>query len=127
VGFRLEAGEQLVSAQFGFAYRSRYYAYLSALDPGFADFSAGRLHLGMVIEDCFARGLKGLELMPPTGRYKLEWNGTTRKLVTMSLAFTLRGLAIFTMLDHGLPFARRLSHALPGFIRKPLVNLLNRS
>jgi len=126
LGFRLKAGEQVVSEQFGFAYRGKYYGYLSALNPDFAAFSAGRLHLGMVIEDCFARGFKGLELMPPAGRYKLEWNGTIRRLDTMSLAFTLRGLALFTILDHLLPLARRLSHALPGFIRRPLVNLLNR-
>ncbi len=126
MGFRLKMGEQVVSAQFGFVHRGKYYGYLSALNPDFAAFSAGRLHLGMVIEDCFERGFNGLELMPPAGRYKLEWNGTIRRLDTMSLAFTLRGLALFTILDHLLPLARRLSHALPGFIRRPLVNLLNR-
>ena len=127
LAFRLQAGEQVASSHFGFAYRGKYYAYLSALNPDFADFSAGRLHLGMVIEDCFARGLHGLELMPPAGRYKLEWNGAARRLDTMSLAFTLRGTMLFTMLDRVLPLARRLSRALPGFIRTPLINLLNRS
>jgi CelD/BcsL family acetyltransferase involved in cellulose biosynthesis len=127
LGFRLLAGTSVVSAQWGFVHRNRYYGYMSALNPAFEGFSAGRLHLGMVIEDCFARGLAGLELMPPASRYKLEWNGTIRRLDTFSLALTLRGWLVFTMLDGILPRLRRLSRMLPERIRTPLVNLLNPS
>ena len=127
LGFCLKAGQGVASAQFGFHYRGRYYAYLSALNPAFEEFSAGRLHLGMVIEDCFARGLKILELMPPAGRYKLEWNGTIRNLDTLSLALSVRGRLLFTLIDRVLPAMQRFSRHVPEFVRRPLVNLFNRN
>lgn len=126
-GFCLKSGEVIISAQFGFLHEGRYYAYLSALNPAFEAYSAGRLHLGMVIEDCFGRGLRGLELMPPASRYKLEWNGKTRELDTLSLALSLRGFALHLVLDRGLPALRRVSRLVPEALRRPLVNLFNRS
>jgi|GEM_PF-3454713 len=126
-GFCLKSGEAVISAQFGFVHQGRYYAYLSALNPAFEAFSAGRLHLGMVIEDCFGQGLRGLELMPPASRYKLEWNGTTRDLDTLSLPLGLRGFALHLVLDRGLPALRRASRLVPEILRRPLVNLFNRS
>lgn len=127
LGFCLKSGDIVISAHFGFFHDGRYYAYLSALNPAFEAFSAGRLHLGMVIEDCFGRGLTGLELMPPASRYKLEWNGTTRDLDTLSLALSLRGFFLHLVLDRGLPALRRASRLVPEALRRPLVNLLNRS
>jgi CelD/BcsL family acetyltransferase involved in cellulose biosynthesis len=127
LGFCLMAGPRVASAQFGFHYRGRYYAYLSALNPDFEEFSAGRLHLGMVIDDCFRRGLKVLELMPPAVRYKLEWNGVTKDLDTLSLALSFRGRVLFTILDRVLPALRRLSRHVPEIFRRPLVNLFNRN
>lgn len=126
-GFCLKSADAVISAQFGFVYQGRYYAYLSALNPAFEAFSAGRLHLGMVIEDCFGRGLRGLELMPPASRYKLEWNGTTRDLDTLSLALSPRGVALNLVLDRALPALRRASRLVPEGLRRPLVNLFNRS
>jgi hypothetical protein len=81
----------------------------------------------MVIEDCFARGLKILELMPPAGRYKLEWNGTIRNLDTLSLALSVRGRLLFTLIDRVLPAIQRFSRHVPEFVRRPLVNLFNRN
>jgi CelD/BcsL family acetyltransferase involved in cellulose biosynthesis len=127
VGFCLKSSDVVISAQFGFVHLGRYYAYLSALNPAFKAFSAGRLHLGMVIEDCFGWGLAGLELMPPASRYKLEWNGTTRDLDTLSLALSPRGVALNLVLDRALPALRRTSRLAPLALRRLLVNLFNRS
>lgn len=127
IGFSFMAGDKVVSAHFGFHHQGRYYAYMSALNPDFEAFSAGRIHLGMVIEDCFGRGLRVLELMPPASRYKLEWNGTTRELDTLSLSLSLRGRLLFTILDRVLPAIRRASRQIPDVVRRPLVNLFNRN
>ena len=81
----------------------------------------------MVIDDCFRRGLKVLELMPPAVRYKLEWNGVTKDLDTLSLALSFRGRVLFTILDRVLPAVRRLSRHVPEIFRRPLVNLFNRN
>ncbi len=126
LGFCLRAGDRIASAHFGYQYRGRYYAYMSALDPVFEEFSAGRLHLGMVIEDCHGRGLKVLELMPPDSRYKMEWGGIGVPLHAASLAFSFRGSVAFTMTERLLPALRGLSRRIPSFLRRPLVNLLNR-
>ena len=68
VGFLLMSGDNPVAAQFGFEHGDRYYAYMSWTNPVFLEFSAGRIHLGMVIEACMARGIKVMEMMPPSMR-----------------------------------------------------------
>jgi CelD/BcsL family acetyltransferase involved in cellulose biosynthesis len=77
LGFSLASNNESIATQWGFSYLGRYYAYLSARNLRFDEFSPGRLHLGMVIEACKARDIDILELMPPASAYKLTW--TARK------------------------------------------------
>jgi CelD/BcsL family acetyltransferase involved in cellulose biosynthesis len=127
LGFSLSTEESFAAAQWGFLYMGRYYAYVSARDPKYNEFSPGRMHLGMVIEACLARGIKVLELMPPASAYKLDWTDRLKRLDVAVMPFTLRGRwAMKVMAAWGAPKMRTLSRALPEFIRKPLVRRLNR-
>lgn len=126
LGLSLQAGETIVASQWGFAHGGRYYAYMSAMNDAFHEFSPGRLHLGMVIEFCFEHGLKVLELMPPAADYKLAWSEKTKDLDTLLLHFTLKGRAVLGFANVVMPAARRLSRSLPEGLRRRLVRRLNR-
>ena len=127
VAFALKSGDDYIAAQWGIFYANRYYAYISATNPKYLEFSPGRLHLGMVLECCHARGIEVAELMPPVAPYKLEWSNTQKDLVTMTLAFNTKGHIASLVLDTALPALRRASRKLPNSIRKPLINLLNKN
>jgi CelD/BcsL family acetyltransferase involved in cellulose biosynthesis len=126
IGFALGCEKKWVSTQWGFLYAGRYYAYMSAMDPAYDQFSPGRLHLGMVIEACTGRGVELLELMPPATRYKLEWTDSTRQLETLCAGFTLRGRIALGATRWVMPKVRHLSRMLPESVRRALVGRLNR-
>jgi CelD/BcsL family acetyltransferase involved in cellulose biosynthesis len=126
IAFSLTSNEASISTQWGFVYDRRYYAYMSAMNTDYDEFSPGRMHLGMVIESCFERGMKVLELMPPPSSYKLEWCGQIKDLETMILSFSIRGRLMSQLANAMIPAARRLSRALPESLRKSLVARFNR-
>jgi CelD/BcsL family acetyltransferase involved in cellulose biosynthesis len=126
VGFAFNADATCMSSHFGFEYRGRYYAYMSAMDPAFEQYSPGRIHLGLLIESCYARGLEGVELMPPAIRYKLEWSDNTKRIETMSLPFTTKGRLALNVVGWLIPKIRSLSRLLPERLRKTLVGRINR-
>jgi CelD/BcsL family acetyltransferase involved in cellulose biosynthesis len=126
IGFAFNADSICMSSHFGFEYRGKYYAYMSAMDPAFEQFNPGRMHLGLLIESGFKRGLEGVELMPPAVRYKTEWSHDTKRIETMSLAFTTRGRLALDVAGWVIPKIRSLSRMLPERVRKALVARVNR-
>lgn len=128
MAFALEGSDNFVAAQWGFRYLNKYYAYLSARNPVYDAFSPGRIHLGMVIDACKSFGLDGLELMAPPAGYKLDWSRQTRSMATHSITFNARGYWALELLANRIePMARRLSRALPHWVRQPLIKLINRN
>jgi len=128
LGFSLVSKDGFVSSQWGFTYLGRYYAYLSAKNSRYDEFSPGRLHLGMVIEACKARGIEVLELMPPAADYKLSWSDRTKRLDVFVMPMSVRGYLVLNPLVDKIGFATRsVSRLIPQSIRRPLVRLLNRS
>jgi CelD/BcsL family acetyltransferase involved in cellulose biosynthesis len=125
LGLSLQTEDDVIASQWGFVHGGRYYAYMSAMNDTFQEFSPGRLHLGMVIEFCFEHGLKVLELMPPAADYKLAWSEQTKDLDTLALHFTLKGRMALGFANTVMPAARKLSRALPEGLRKRLVRRLN--
>ena len=126
LGFSLASNEESIAAQWGFNYLGRYYAYLSARNSRYDEFSPGRLHLGMVIEACKARNIDVLELMPPASGYKLTWTECTKRLDAFSMPFSIKGyLALNLFADKLLPATRSASHWLPDSIRKRLIGYFN--
>ncbi len=127
IGFALQSEKDYLSAQWGFIYQRRYYSYMSSKNPKYDAFSPGRLHLGMVADNCMTRGLDALELMAPASDYKLEWSDTTKQLDTFSMSFTARGYLLHEVMINILrPLVRAASRLIPQLLRRRLIGLLNR-
>ena len=127
LGFHLQAGDVPISSQWGFVHQDRYYAYMSAMNEDYAEFSPGRLHLGMVIDVCFEHDIRVIELMPPPADYKLAWSETTKTLNTLVLPLSLRGRAALGVANVIMPALRRFSRTLPEGLRRTIVRRLNRN
>lgn len=127
LGFSLAANRTSIAAQLGFSYEGRFYAYMTSKNPDYDEFSPGRQLYRMVIEGCFARGVKFLELMAPASGDKLEWNGQVRQIETLIMPFSVKGRLALHLAHSLMPAARRVSRMLPEFVRKPLIRRLNRT
>ena len=127
VGFSITLDGVSIASQWGFVYGTTYYAYLSARDQTYDDYSVGRLHLANVIETCFQQGLTSIELMPPKSDYKLQWTDELRQLDAFTQSFTALG-----RLDNGVlrkyvaPGVKSLARQLPQGVRSAVSALLNR-
>ncbi len=128
IGFRLATPDEPVSVQWGFVHDGRYYAFISARNAAYDAYSPGRVHLGMVVETCFERGIEVVEMMAPASDYKLNWTDQLRRIDDFALAFSARG---FLYLDlwrrHGRSIARRLYHSLPDGVRRQVAARTNKS
>jgi CelD/BcsL family acetyltransferase involved in cellulose biosynthesis len=127
IGFALATRAASIAAQVGFAYAGKFYAYMSSKNPDFDEFSPGRQLYKMVIDTCFGRGMKMLELMPPVSSDKLEWNGQLKQVETLVMPFSVKGRVGLHLVHWLFPAAQRLSRKLPEFLRKPLIRRLNRT
>ena len=127
LGFSFASTDNQLSAQWGFTYLGRYYAYMSGKNPQFDAYSPGRLHLGMVIEACKDRGYDVLELMAPASDYKLTWSDRTKRLQALTLPFTTKGHLLSLLADRLIPATRRVLRLLPQAWRKRLLNLVLRN
>jgi CelD/BcsL family acetyltransferase involved in cellulose biosynthesis len=125
LGFRMHAFGAQIASQWGFVHDGRYYAYISTREPGFDEFSPGRLHLGSVIADCKARGLDVLELMAPAARYKLMWTDRVTGIHDMSLPLTARGSVTLGVLEVVMPGVRTLARSLPKGLKSRLARRVN--
>ena len=52
-----------IAEQWGIVHDGCYYAFISSWDGAYEDSSPGRLHLGDVIEACYARGLRRVDFI----------------------------------------------------------------
>jgi CelD/BcsL family acetyltransferase involved in cellulose biosynthesis len=127
LGFSLANGQASIAAQLGFGYAGKFYGYMTSKNPAFDEFSPGRQLYRLVLEGCFDRGLKVLELMAPASDDKLEWNGEIRQIETMIMPFSARGRLALQLTHWLMPAARRVSRMLPEAVRKPLIRRLNRT
>lgn len=125
LGFQMHAFGEPIAGQWGFVYEGRYYAYISAREAGFAEFSPGRLHLGSVIAACKERGLDILELMAPAARYKLMWTDRVTGIHDMWMPLTARGTVTLGILEIVLPGVRSLARSLPKGLKRRLARRVN--
>lgn len=128
IGFRLRTENETISAQWGFLHQKRYYAYISARNPAFDDFSAGRVHLGMVLEACWERGIEIVELMAPASDYKLNWTKSLRRIDDFGLPLTPGGyLYLEVWRRHGRAAVKRLYETLPENLRRSISEATNKN
>lgn len=91
LGFELKTCNETISMQWGFRYQDRYYAFMSARNLDFDEFSPGQVHLGMVIKACHELGIQVIELMAPASSYKLKWTKTGKRIDDFELALSPKG------------------------------------
>jgi CelD/BcsL family acetyltransferase involved in cellulose biosynthesis len=125
LGFQMHAFGEPIAGQWGFVYEGRYYAYISAREVGFDEFSPGRLHLGSVIAACKERGLDILELMAPAARYKLMWTDRAIGIHDMWMSVTMRGTVTLGVLEVVMPGVRSLARSLPKGLKRRLARRVN--
>lgn len=128
IAFQLKAKDVPISVQWGFVHGGRYYAFISARNQDFDAYSPGRLHLGMVLEACFERGIDVVELMAPASDYKMNWTDETRRIDDLGLPLTAAGyLYLELWRRHGRTMVRRLYHGLPDGLRRHVADMTNRN
>jgi CelD/BcsL family acetyltransferase involved in cellulose biosynthesis len=116
-----------IASQWGFVHGSTYYAYISARNHAYDDYSVGRLHLANVIESCYQRGLKSIELMPPKSDYKLQWTDEFRQLDAFTQSFTTLGrLDIGVLEKYIVPGGKSAARLLPQRARSAISAFFNR-
>lgn len=127
ISFRMTLDGRTIASQWGFVHDATYYAYISSRDQAFDDFSVGRLHLSNVVEQCYRRGLRAIEFMPPSSDYKLQWTDQTRTLDAFSTSFNAAGrIDLDILTKHILPGLKSAGRRLPMSIRRRLTSLVNR-
>ncbi len=121
LGFRLKTATRSIATQWGFLHRNRYYAYLSARNRDFDQYSAGRLHLGMIIEACAERGIDRIEMMAPPSDYKLQWSKSLTTIDDFMLPLTSIGRLYQNLWHDGLREALKSTYyRLPDGLKKRL-------
>lgn len=122
----IRQGERVLAQQWGFDFQDRYYAYMSARDPEFADFSVGRLHLSAIIANCFKSDVRVIELMPPDADYKMMFTSTTRSLVRYATTFNANGWLVLSAWQGRIyPALQKASRSLPNDVRQKLATFVN--
>jgi CelD/BcsL family acetyltransferase involved in cellulose biosynthesis len=69
----LHAKERPAAIEIGFVRRGRYYAFLGAYDPEFANWSPTDLLMEDTVRWCFGHNIACYDLLPPDDPYKAKW------------------------------------------------------
>lgn len=70
----LELSGKPVASLFGFKYKSKYYAYITGMDPAYKKFGVGNLVFLNTMKKCILDGLVEFDFMWGTDQYKKQWN-----------------------------------------------------
>ncbi len=118
-------GDKPVADQWGFVHKGRYYAFMATWDTDYEAASPGKLHLGEVINACYARGIHTADFMIPGSAYKFTWTERAMPVADHLLALTWRGeLQTKVWLQWLRPRAKRLLTRLPAGLRGRLLKLV---
>jgi CelD/BcsL family acetyltransferase involved in cellulose biosynthesis len=121
----LRCGDDPLAEQWGFVHGGRYYAYVANRDFAHSEDSPGKLHLGEIIQTCFARGLAGADLMVPAMPYKLTWATQVVPVADYALPVTPRGAAVIALWDIRLrPLLKRIALGMPVWLRSLLMRAI---
>jgi CelD/BcsL family acetyltransferase involved in cellulose biosynthesis len=119
IGFVLLCSGKAIAHQWGFVHQKRYYAFMSAVDPGAVHLSAGRLHLSFVIADAMQEGIDAIEMLTPASDYKMVWTDSVRILRDMAMPLSAAGWALDLAWHRTLrPVVKACFYALPASLRR---------
>lgn len=123
----LRHGERPIAEQWGLVHGGRYYAYVASRDFAQSEESPGKLHLGEVIETCFARGLRVADLLVPSMPYKMTWASGETAVADHAIPATIKGWAAVHLWDRRLrPAVKRAVLGLDPGLRARLMSLVSR-
>ncbi|MEL7544205.1 MAG: GNAT family N-acetyltransferase, partial [Pseudomonadota bacterium] len=127
VAFELTCGDQMVSLQWGFIDRGRYYAFIAVRNPAFDAHSPGRLHLEDVLRSAASQGIEVVDFLAPEMDYKKTWASEAVGVQDHGLAFTPGGrLALVGAFGAPRRWAQAAFGALPSDFRRSALRLLTR-
>lgn len=127
VAFELRLGDEMLSLQWGFVDRGRYYAFMAVRNPDYDSQSPGRLHLEDVIRSCADMGVEVVDFLAPDVDYKRTWSTEVVPVRDYGIAFTAGGRFVLSGLM-GAPrrFARAGFDRLPDGVRAVIIRLAGR-
>jgi len=76
--FLLRLSGKPVSVAYGFKYRSKFYEYITGLDPEYKKYNVGNLLRAHMISKLIQEGLTEFDFMRGAEEYKDRWNTLTR-------------------------------------------------
>lgn len=76
----LRMGDTIVSWHLGFRDKQRYYYYMPAINPEFAAYSPGKVHLLYLVEQSIKEGLIIFDHLRGEENYKTGWTNQVQKL-----------------------------------------------
>lgn len=122
IAMSLKHGDTVISDQWGFVYRGRYYAFMATWNLEYEACSPGRLHLGEVIKACFDEGFGTADFMIPASSYKLTWTADAAPVQDYVLGISVKGkLYTKLWLDLMRPLSKKIFFKLPASLRGLLV------
>jgi CelD/BcsL family acetyltransferase involved in cellulose biosynthesis len=128
IAFELRQGDEMVSIQWGFIDKRRYYAFIAVRNPLFNAQSPGRLHLEDVIESCSAREIDVVDFLAPNVDYKQTWATHAVQVNDFGIAFDTRGqLVLKTVLGAPRRIAKEVFDRLPRQFRNMAIRILARN
>lgn len=118
---RLLLDGEPAAIRFGFAHQGTYFAYMSAYNQKFSQFSPGKLLMDYCVAQIRDRGVTTLDMLPPAGEHKAVWCDQAVGVADYVISLTLAGLVHASVVrDRILPAMRWTWHHLPAAIRGPL-------
>lgn len=117
---------RLISYDYGFVSKHKFYSYNAAFDPAFSKHSPGALSMVELIRQCYDMGLTELDLLRGGEKYKAHWTDIARQNITLSIfAPTNKGNLIYRGLK-GRLLLRRLKRCISPLQDVYAFELVNR-
>ena len=76
----LHCGPRPIHWHVGFVFRNRFYYYKLAGDPQWSNFSPGKVHTALLIEECAKKGIRFFDFLYGAEPYKSSWTSTAYNL-----------------------------------------------
>ncbi|TCS71939.1 CelD/BcsL family acetyltransferase involved in cellulose biosynthesis [Sulfuritortus calidifontis] len=88
----LALNDRAISWHLGFVDRYCFYYYIPTYDKAFESYSPGKVHISMLIEECYAQGLRKFDFLRGCEKYKFDW--TDRSVPYFAVSYVKNGLVL---------------------------------
>jgi len=88
--YAMLTNDEIVACLYGFKYQSKFYYYLSGMNPFYSKYGPGNLLIFFVLQKCINEGLKEFDFLRGEEEYKTRWTSLSRK--NFDVVFVKNGL-----------------------------------